>query len=141
MSEIKIFNENCFDTIENFKKDNVKVDIILTSPPYNTGRPSNTDRSRENYEGKYDVHIDNMTQQEYCDWCVKLFNEFDNVLSTNGVILWNVSYGSDCSVNKEGIGLVWLTIADIIRNTNFVTADRIIWKKEPHYQIMQVKIN
>ena len=129
MSEIKIFNENCFDTIENFKKDNVKVDIILTSPPYNTGRPSNTDRSRENYEGKYDVHIDNMTQQEYCDWCVKLFNEFDNVLSTNGVILWNVSYGSDCSVNKEGIGLVWLTIADIIRNTNFVTADRIIWKK------------
>lgn len=125
----KIFNEDCIQTMDKMVKFNQKVDIVLTSPPYNTGRPSTSERSRNNYEGKYDVHLDTMTQQEYCNWCVDLFNHFDNVLSENGVILWNVSYGSDASVNTESIGLVWLSIADIIRNTPFTVADRIIWKK------------
>lgn len=70
-----------------------------------------------------------MTQNEYCNWCIELFNTFDKVLNENGVILWNVSYGSDGTVNKESVGLIWLAIADIIRNTNFTVADRIIWKK------------
>ena len=80
-------------------------------------------------EGRYDVHLDTMTQNEYCDWCINLFNQFDKVLNENGVILWNVSYGSDGTVNTESIGLIWLAIADIIRNTNFTVADRIIQKK------------
>lgn len=80
-------------------------------------------------EGRYDVHLDTMTQNEYCDWCIDLFNQFDKVLNENGVILWNVSYGSDGTVNTESIGLIWLAIADIIRNTSFTVADRIIWKK------------
>lgn len=60
---------------------------------------------------------------------VDIFNKIDNILSENGVVLWNISYGSDASVNTESIGLMWLSIADIIRNTNFTVADRIIWKK------------
>ena len=71
-----------------------------------------------------------MTQNDYCNWCINLFNNFDKVLNPNGVILWNVSYGSDATVNTEGIGLMWLSIADIIRNTPFTVADRIIWKKK-----------
>lgn len=51
------------------------------------------------------------------------------MLNKDGVILWNVSYGSDATVNTESIGLVWLSIADIIKNTDFTVADRIIWKK------------
>ena len=71
-----------------------------------------------------------MTQNDYCNWCIDLFNNFDKVLNPNGVILWNVSYGSDATINTEGIGLMWLSIADIIRNTPFTVADRIIWKKK-----------
>lgn len=126
---IKFFNEDCFATMEKLNKFNHKVDLVLTSPPYNTGRPSTSERSRENYEGKYDVHLDTMTQNDYCNWCVNLFNEFDKILNNNGIILWNVSYGSDGSVNTESVGLMWLAIADIIRNTPFTVADRIIWKK------------
>jgi site-specific DNA-methyltransferase (adenine-specific) len=73
--------------------------------------------------------MDTMTQQEYINWTISLFNEFNDILAENGVILWNMSYGSDGTVNKEGVGLVWLVIADIIRNTNFMVADRIVWKK------------
>lgn len=130
MSIQRIFNENCFDTINKMIEFEQKIDLILTSPPYNTGRPSNSEKSRNNNEGRYDIHIDNMTQNDYCNWCIDLFNNFDKVLNSNGVILWNVSYGSDATVNTEGIGLMWLSIADIIRNTPFTVADRIIWKKK-----------
>lgn len=129
MSKVKFFNEDCMTTMNNMLEFNQKIDLILTSPPYNTGRPSTSERSRDNMEGRYDVHLDTMTQNEYCDWCINLFNQFDKVLNENGVILWNVSYGSDGTVNTESIGLIWLAIADIIRNTNFTVADRIIWKK------------
>lgn len=130
MSKIKFFNEDCFKTMNKMKNYNQKIDVILTSPPYNTGRPSTSERSRENNEGRYDIHLDTMSQNDYCNWCVNLFNEFDNILSENGVVLWNVSYGSDGTVNTESIGLMWLSIADIIRNTSFTVADRIIWKKQ-----------
>lgn len=124
-----IFNEDCFETMKRFEENGDKVNVILTSPPYNTGRPNTSEKARQHHEARYDIHMDTMTQDEYIDWTIKLFNEFDKILAKDGVILWNISYGSDGTVNKEGIGLVWLVIADIIRKTNFVTADRIIWKK------------
>ena len=129
MNNIKFFNEDCFATMNTMVEFDEKVDIILTSPPYNTGRPSTSERSRNNNEGRYDVHLDTMTQDDYCQWCIDLFNNFNKVLNENGVILWNVSYGSDGTVNTESVGLMWLAIADIIRNTPFTVADRIIWKK------------
>lgn len=127
--KIKIFNEDCFGTMKRMQHYNTKVDIILTSPPYNTGRPSNSERSRSNNEGRYDVHLDTMTAKEYRQWCVDMFDEFDSILNQNGIVLWQVSYGNDASVNTESIGLMWGTLSDIIDNTNFTIADRIVWKK------------
>lgn len=123
---IEIINGDCFDVMNNMEN---QVSLILTSPPYNTSRTNIGERARNNHEGRYDIHLDMMSQKDYCDWCVKLFTEFDRIMDKDGVVLWNVSYGTDATVNKEGIGLVWLTIADIIRNTPFTVADRIIWKK------------
>ena len=125
----RIFNNDCMLVMDKMLEYNQKVDIVLTSPPYNTGRPSTSERSRENMEGRYDVHLDTLSQNDYCQWVVDIFNKIDSVLEKNGCVLWNVSYGSDASVNTESIGLMWLSIADIIRNTNFTVADRIIWKK------------
>lgn len=129
MSDIQLFNEDCFETIKRFRDEGQKINVILTSPPYNTGRPNTAEKAREHHEARYDIHMDTMTQEEYINWTLSLFNSFDEILDENGVILWNMSYGSDSTVNKEGIGLVWLVIADIIRNTNFMVADRIVWKK------------
>lgn len=125
---IEIVNKDCMLFMNEVGEG--QVDLVLTSPPYNTGRPNTSERARNNHEGRYDIHLDSMTQDEYISWCVDLFNNFDKVLKKNGVVLWNVSYGSDASVNKVGIGLVWLVIADIIKNTNFTVADKIVWKKK-----------
>lgn len=124
MCKTYFYNENCFDTMSNMYNKNYKVDIVLTSPPYNTGRKSNSERSRENYEARYDIHLDNMTDEEYCKWTIELFNHYDKVLNKNGVILYNISYGS------ENPYVMWMAMADIIRNTNFMIADCIIWKKK-----------
>lgn len=124
MSKVYIFNENCFDTMLKMVNKDYKVDIVLTSPPYNTGRNSTSERSRNNYEARYDIHLDNMTDDEYCKWSIDLFNMYDKVLNKDGVILYNISYGS------ESPHVLWLTMADIIRNTNFMIADCIIWKKK-----------
>lgn len=125
----KIYNEKCSKTLGRMISEGQKVDLVLTSPPYNTGRPSNSERSLSEHEGRYDVHLDNMTSEQYIKGITQLFNLFDKTLEKNGVVLWNVSYGSDATVSTQGIGLVWLSIADVIQNSPFTVADRIIWKK------------
>lgn len=124
----RIYNEDCFETMKRMSDNSVS--LILTSPPYNTGRVSSNDKWRNQYQGKYDVHIDNMTQEQYIDWTVNLFTQFERILVENGVVLYNMSYGTDSTMNTESIGLMWLVVADIIRRTDFTVADRIIWKKK-----------
>jgi len=63
------------------------------------------------------------TNEEYIDWSVELFNNYDNVLKENGVIIYNISY----SANRPE--LLWLVISNIINKTNFITVDCIAWKK------------
>ena len=127
---IKLYNEDCFETISRLNITKKPVDLILTSPPYNTGKYSTSQTARNNFDGKYDIYLDAKSTDEYCDWCAGLFNAFDTILKKNGVILWNVSYGANSKVNKDNNALVWLSVADIIRETNFTVADRIIWKKK-----------
>lgn len=123
----KIYNESCLDTMNRMISENVKVSNIITSPFYNTGRGSNchkTQKSRDNYEGRYDVHLDNMTDKEYIDFTLNLFNNFDKILKKDGCILYNMNYGS------ENTHLMWLVVSNIIEKTNFTIADDIIWKKK-----------
>ena len=122
---IEIFNENCFETMDRLSDvGGSMIDVILTSPPYNTGRTSNTQRSFENREARYDIYLDDKTEQQYIDWSVDLFQHYDKVLKKNGVILYNISYGN------EQPNTLWLVMAEIIRATPFMIADCICWKKK-----------
>jgi len=117
----KIFNEDCLQTMQ---KLDCKIDAIITSPPYNTSRVSNSERARKENEARYDIHLDNKTDAEYLDWSVALFNGYDKILKANGSVLYNISYSS------ENTDLIWKFVAEIINRTNFTTADTIIWKKD-----------
>lgn len=127
-----INNENCFDTIRKMRKKNRKVGLILTSPPYNTGRNSNSERGRNNHEARYDIHLDNLTDSEYLEWTKYLFRGFDSILKTNGVVLYNMSYGTD-TVNTKGDykpnEIMYKVINKILEDTPFTIADTIVWKK------------
>ena len=126
---IKIYNEDCFKTMESVPIG--QFDIILTSPFYNTNKKAGKTRTLNNTSVKegqydyvrYDTHIDSMTNEEYCDFTERLFSEFDKVLKLNGVVLYNINYGAE---NTEGM---FKAINTIITKSPFTIADVIIWKK------------
>ena len=123
----KIYCESCLDTMS--KMDDGIVDIILTSPPYNTNTRSKGGRTLDNINEKYypsvryDVYVDSIPNDEYISRSINLFNNFDRILAKDGVILYNMSYGN---VNPH---LMLDTLYNIIHNTNFSIADTIVWKK------------
>ncbi len=127
---IEIYNEDCFETMKNIPIG--QFDIILTSPFYNTNKKAGKSRTLENTSVKdgqydyvrYDTHVDNMTDEEYCDFTQNLFLEFDRILNVNGVVLYNICYGSE---NTEGM---FLAVNSILVNTPFTIADVIVWKKK-----------
>ena len=119
----RIFNEDCLDTMKRMKICGTKVDLILTSPPYNTSRKgSSLDNACANI--RYDEFNDCRSDDEYRSWTLSIFDGLESVLSENGCILYNLSYSS------ENTHLMWLVISDIIQKTNFTIADCIVWKKK-----------
>ena len=124
-NNIIFYNEDCRKTIKRLKSTNQKVDIILTSPPYNTNKKAS--KNSKNIERReyvrYDSYIDNISNEEYIKFSKDLFNSFEYILSDNGVILYNLSYGAE---NTE---CLFLTISEILSETDFTLADVIIWKK------------
>lgn len=116
----KIFNEDLLTTMKREELEN-KVDIVITSPPYNTSRVGASDK----YGSRYDESTfkDKMSDEEYIEWTIDIFNHYDKILRKDGCVLYNLSYSS------EKTYLIWLVVAEIIKKTNFITADCIIWKK------------
>jgi site-specific DNA-methyltransferase (adenine-specific)/modification methylase len=116
----KIYNENCLDTMARMPKN--YIDVILTSPPYNTSRKgSSLNGACANI--RYDEFDDCKTDEEYINWTLQIFKAYERVLKDNGVIIYNLSYSS------ENTHLMWLVVAEIMNNTKFIVADNIIWKK------------
>ena len=110
----KIYNEDLIITMEGLT---VKVNTVITSPPYNIIRPNSTDRG-------YDIYKDDKTNDQYIDWTLDIFKGYNSILESNGVVLYNMSYGTENTV------LMSLVVADIIRKSEFTLADIIVWKKQ-----------
>lgn len=111
-----IYNIDCIDFMNS---NDFQANIILTSPPYNTSRKSKKDM----YSGRYDEYVDTLSDSDYIDWTLNLFNCFDKVLSKDGVILYNLSYSS------ENPSLLYILLGRILECSNFKIADTIVWKK------------
>jgi len=125
---INLYNEDCFVTMDGMPIGTCNV--ILTSPFYNTNKKQGNKRTLSNTKQngysylRYDTHVDNMTDEEYCEFNEKLFMEFDRILNLNGVVLYNLSYGNN---NRDGM---YKAVNSIITKTPFTIADVICWKKK-----------
>lgn len=115
-----IYNEDCFQTMCRMIENNIKVDTILCSPPYNmTHRKGGFADT-----GRYDVYEDWKTEEDYLKWTVDLFNKFDLILYNQRSIIYNFSY------SIENPSLPYKLVTEIVKNTNFDIVDTIIWKKK-----------
>lgn len=127
MTKIYFYKNDCVETIRKIKEKNKKIDIVITSPPYNKSRHSSSSKKMkqmETYNAFYDDFDDAMDNDEYCQWQCNVINEIDNILIENGVILYNISY------SNENPDCMWELIENIRHKTNFMIADHIIWIKK-----------
>lgn len=114
---LRLYNNDCIKVMNIL---NEKVNIILTSPPYNM-----TYRKGGNADtGRYDEYVDWKPEDEYVDWTNNIFNTFDKILEKDGVILYNFSY------SIENPSLPYKLVYNIEKNTNFKLIDTIFWKKQ-----------
>lgn len=116
----KIYNEDCFKTMTAMWDNGVKVDLVLTSPPYNMTKRKGGYADT----GRYDVYEDWKTEESYLSWTSNLFNLFNRILNKNRVVLYNFSY------SIENPSLPHKLITFIERTTDFRLIDTIIWKKK-----------
>lgn len=115
-----IYNEDCFQTMCKMVENNIKVDTILCSPPYNmTHRKGGFADT-----GRYDVYEDWKTEEDYLKWTIDLFNKFDLILNKQRAIIYNFSY------SIENPSLPYKLVTEIVKNTSFDLVDTIIWKKK-----------
>lgn len=119
----KIYNMDCLEFLKGAEKI---IDVVMTSPPYGTERKHSGDKERamKNHERRYDVYQEFSTEEEYIDFTIDLFNQLDLKVKENGCVLYNLSYSS------ENTHMMWHVISDVMRNTNWIVADDIIWKKK-----------
>lgn len=113
----KIYNEDCKLTMSRMEDNS--IDIVTTSPPYNM-----TQRKGGNADtGRYDVYQDWMSENEYIENTVSVFNSFNRIIKKNGIVLYNFSY------SIENPSLPYKLISNIEELTNWSLVDTIIWKK------------
>lgn len=130
----KIFNEDCLLTMKKMKEDGVKVDLIITSPPYNKNAHATSKGKSEswsNMRGRqiaYDLYGDDMPQDEYEKWQKEIIQSCLDVLSPDGSIFYN---HKDIAVGGRMICPKWVY--------EFNIHQQIIWDRggsvanDPHY--------
>ena len=121
--KVNFLCENCLSTLDNLINQKKKVNVVLTSPPYNSRRNVKNERGRNNFECFYDEYDDSMSDEDYNNFIMKIFFKLDKVLADNGVILWNCNYGN------ENINQPWQSLSYIFLLTNFRISEVIYWKK------------
>lgn len=135
----EIYNEDCLQVIP--RMDDNSLDLVITSPPYNTSISRSQDKKEEDKEkgtkvrkhsyNRYDTDVDNKSEIQYAEWIKNIFNALEPKLKTNGVIAWNVSYGvSSENSGEDGINnSTWLSLLSIMNETDFTLCEYITWYK------------
>ena len=104
----KLYNGDCLEVMDKLINEKVKVDIIITSPPYNIGKE---------YEKKKDINI-------YLKWIEDVVAKCEKILKENGTIIWNVgTYVDDLG---NGIPLSFLMYPIFIKK-GFKLRQNIVW--------------
>ena len=111
----------CGDTVETMKKINEEsIDLILTSPPY----LASIRQDNHKYPGAKDQIKDNQSVDDYLEWIVENFKQYERILKKDGVIVFNFSY---TTFNPS---LPYFLINEVFKHTDFRVYDTFAWKKK-----------
>ena len=100
----------CGDTVETMGKINEgTIDLILTSPPY----LASIRNDNHKYPGAKDQIKDNQSVDDYLEWIIENFKQYERILKKDGVIVFNFSY---TTFNPS---LPYFLINEVFKHTDF----------------------
>ena len=108
-----IYNGDCLNVMDKLIEDGVKVDAIITSPPYNIKDFHSNNLKFDNYNGN------NMNEKTYQEWQVKVINKAYELLSDNGIMFYNHK-------NRIRNGIL-ISPYEWLYKTNFNIKQEITW--------------
>lgn len=73
----KIYNIDCIKGMQKIKEEEQKIDVIVTSPPYNIGK-------------KYLKYNDNISREEYLKWMEKIAHNIYNIMDDSTSFFLNI---------------------------------------------------
>lgn len=77
----KIYNADCLEFMKQIPGNT--IDCIITSPPYNLGNIHHTGNKR------HTPYFDDMPENEYQSWQIKVLNEMSRIIKNTGNIFYN----------------------------------------------------
>ncbi len=123
-------NIYCDDTVEGMKKiTSNSINLILTSPPY----LASIRKDNHKYPGAKDQVKDNQSVDDYLEWMIENFKEYERILKDDGVIAFNFSY---TTFNPS---LPYDLINKVFENTGLRIYDTIAWKKKSAMPVKRLK--
>ena len=122
----KIIQGDCLEVMK--QMPDKCVDLVVTSPPYNTGNKSlGYHPNSITGDGFYDQYEDNKDAGEYTDWIISSISE---CLRVSKYVFWNMQM---LSGNKE-------TILDVLQHFRNNFKDIFIWQKQAVSQIVKGRL-
>ena len=104
----------CGDCLELMKDiPNNSIDVIITSPPYNIGKMHSNKLQFGTYNGN------DMKEEEYQEWQIKVLNECFRILKDDGSMFYNHKVRI-----KNGMAIHPL---EWIKKSNFILKQEITW--------------
>ena len=105
------------------------VDGVITSPPYNFGYNPFHQAKGHKLNKLYKTFHDNITNEEYLDFSLQVFRNYERVVKDKGVVCYVMGYSS------KNASLPFQVVKHIEENTHFILADTIVWKKKSSYPL------
>jgi len=114
---MKLYNGDCLEVMDKLIDEGVKVDLIITSPPYNLGNKHHTGNKTFKAYNNYD---DNLPEKEYQEWQLKFLNKCYNILKGNGSMWYN--HKNRIKNGKQITPYEW------ILKSKFIVKQEVIWE-------------
>lgn len=123
MNKIDLYNGDCLEVMDRLISEGVKVDLIITSPPYNLGHKSR-EESNKKHKGKivvYNTFEDNLEYDDYEEWQIIFLQKCHDLLSEKGLVYYN---------HKERhIKNRYFNALNLIQKTDLKMLQTIVWQR------------
>lgn len=127
---IRLIHGDCLEAMDKLIEEGVKVDCIITSPPYNKAgyegfirkRHNKDSWSQRNVDYGNDETNDFMPENEYQEWQIRFLNKCLDILKEDGSIFYN--HKVRVAKHKASHPIEW------ILKSNCVFRQQITWDKK-----------